>query len=240
MKKSVLALLSLPLLLAAADIYMMGDSTMQGYDKSLYPLSGWGAKLQIFCKKGVKVHNLSRSGASSKSYYSHHYYQLLKNAVKPGDYVFIQFGHNDAHNDDARHTDPDTTFQEYLKKFINEARARKCIPVLLTQTTICRFKDGRVCNTAKEQGYIDATRKVAGDMNVELIDHNAWALKNVSKLGKRKAEKLYMYLEKGKYKAYPNGREDDCHLNEQGAEFFAAGAVKQAKDSKLKVAKLFK
>ncbi len=239
MKKILFVLSALPLLLMGADIYLTGDSTVQGYDKSIYPITGWGAKLQQCCKKGVKVHNLARSGASSKSYYTHEYYGLLLKAVKPGDYIFIQFGHNDAHKD-KRNTDPDTTFQEYLKKYIADARERKCIPVLLTQTTICRFKDGKVYNSGIEQRFIEATRKVAKEMKVELIDLNKWALKNISALGEAKAKTLYMFLKKGEYPAYPEGRNDDCHLHERGAEFFAKGAVSQAKADKLKVAKLFK
>ena len=240
MTKAFIALMLLALPAFAADIYLAGDSTMQGYDKSIYPVTGWGAKLQKHCKKGVKIHNLARSGASSKSYYTHEYYGLLLKAVQPGDYVFVQFGHNDAHND-KRNTIPESTFQDYLKKYIADIRAKKATPVLLTQTTICRFgKDGKVYNTEIEQRFIEATRKVAKEMNVELIDHNAWALKNVSALGETKAKTLYMYLKKGEYPAYPEGRNDDCHFHERGAEFFAAGAVKQAKADKLKIARLFK
>lgn len=240
MKKTLCLLFFAPLMMSAADIYMIGDSTMQGYHQNRYPLTGWGAKLQDFCKKRVRVHNFGRSGSSSKSYYNGKYWKIVLKNIKPGDFVIIQFGHNDSLRKEEKYTDPDSTFQEYLKKYISEAREKKAIPVLMTQTMICRFKDGKVSNNAVEQRYIDASRKVAGEMNVELIDHNKWASEKLAAFGQEKAQTFYMYLKKGEYPAYPDGRSDNCHLHERGAVFYAGGAAEIAKKENLKIAKLFK
>jgi lysophospholipase L1-like esterase len=227
---------SLPCPLAGADIFLAGDSTMASYPESRRPLTGWGMKLPELCKKGVRVYNFARNGASSQSFRDS-FWQELISQVKPGDYVLIQFGHNDGFKKD---TDPDTTFQDNLHFFIRAVRSKKAVPVLLTQTVICRFRDGKAFNKDVELPFIYATRKVAAEANVELIDHNWWALKKITALGRERAAKMYMNLEKGKYPAYPAGRVDNAHFQESGALFFASGVVEIAKSQNISVAKLFR
>ncbi len=233
---SLALVLSLPIPLVGTDIFLAGDSTMTSYPESKYPLTGWGVKLPELCKKGVRVYNFARNGASSQSFRDSFWRELISR-VKPGDYVLIQFGHNDGFKKD---TDPETTFQENLHFFIREVRGKNAVPVLLTQTAICRFRDGKAFNKDVELPFIYATRKVAAEANVELIDHNEWALKKISALGRERAAKMYMNLEKGEYPAYPAGRVDNAHFRESGALFFAEGVVEIAKSQNLSVAKLFR
>ena len=233
----------LTLTASAADIHMAGDSTMATYPASRAPLTGWGQVLQEFCRSGVRVRNFAKSGASSKSFLNNEkmWPNLMKH-VRPGDFVIIQFGHNDAHTGEKnayRHTEPDGEFRENLKRMISEVRAKKGVPVLMTQTAICRFRDGRQYNTAVEEGYIAATRKVAKETGTDLVDLNAWSAAKLTGLGKEKSLKLYLNLAKGESPNYPDGRVDDCHFQTRGARFYAAGMIECAKKQRLPLSELF-
>ena len=240
MKKILFTLSLLPLLLSAADIYLAGDSTMARYAEKRAPLTGWGMELQALCADGVKVYNRAVSGTSSKSFKEKYWAKLIAK-VQPGDFVFIQFGHNDRSKKNDRYTDPATTFQDNLRFFISEVRARKATPVLLTITPVCRFKkSGRMYNAQVHQNYINAIRSVAAAEKVDLIDHNALLLAEFGPLGAEKAAKMYMNLEPGEFPAYPKGKKDNTHLRDAGAKIAAKLAVENAKAQKLTVAGLFK
>jgi lysophospholipase L1-like esterase len=240
MKKMLLAAIAAPVMLWGADIILTGDSTMAKYNVKRAPLTGWGMELQPLCKDGVKVYNQAISGASSKSYRENFWVKAIAK-VKAGDFVFIQFGHNDRSKKADRFSDPETTFQDNLRFFIAEVRAKKATPVLLTITPVCRFnKKGEMYNAKTHQNYIDAIRKVAKEENVALIDHNSLLLKEFGALGAEKAAKMYMNLAPGKYTAYPDGKKDNTHLCSTGAKIAAKAAVENAKSQNLPVAGLFK
>lgn len=254
MKKLLLFLLSLPMLASAVTIYMAGDSTMAKYVAKRAPSTGWGVMMQDKCIDGVKVVNRGISGASSKTYRTprknipkRRYWDNLIKQVKKGDYVIIQFGHNDAtkgKGDTPRYayTDADTEFQTNLKGFIDEVRAKGATPILCTPTVICRVhrKSKAIYNTQILNRYSDAVRKVAAETQCDLIDINSAALKKLNDMGVAEAEKLYMLLKPGEYENYPNGKKDRAHLNDKGAEFYASLFVELAKAQKLPIAELFK
>lgn len=243
MKKSLAVVMTLPMLLGAADLYLAGDSTMCDYAEKRAPLTGWGTALKSLVKPGVNVTNLAMGGRSSKSFLTEKRWDKILDSAKPGDFVIIQFGHNDAHKgakNAYRHTEPDGEFQENLKRMISEVRAKKGVPVLMTQTAICRFRDGKQYNTPTEEGYIAATRKVAKATGTDLVDLNAWSAAKLTGLGQEKSLKLYLNLAKGESPNYPDGKVDDCHFHTRGARFYAAGMVECAKKKNLKLAKLFR
>ena len=124
MHKKIVSLLTgmLILPLMAVDIYMAGDSTMADYPPEHAPQTGWGQALKLYAKDGVKVHNLARGGRSSKSFRNEGRWATLLNQVSPGDFVFIQFAHNDAHQGEKnayRHSDPETEYPENLRLWLN-------------------------------------------------------------------------------------------------------------------------
>ena len=138
MRKIQLVLVALIVLILSAfkadhviTIYMIGDSTM-----SNKPLEGnnqergWGHVLGSFFTEDVRVENHAMNGRSSKSFIDEGRWETVVNKIRPGDYVFIQFGHNDEKPQPERHTDPGTTFDENLRKFVRETRAKGGIPVL--------------------------------------------------------------------------------------------------------------
>lgn len=134
----VLALLGLLTLFTSAKkqttIFTIGDSTMADKDISKgSPERGWGMVLQGFFSEDIVVENHAKNGRSSRSFIDEGLWDVVLNRIKPGDYVFIQFGHNDEKEDkpnSKRHTDPGSTFDAILTKYVEETRAKGGIPVL--------------------------------------------------------------------------------------------------------------
>jgi lysophospholipase L1-like esterase len=244
MKKIILAVLTLPLLLSAADIYMAGDSTMCLRKEKEFPLYGWGMPLEKMTIDGVKIHNRAFGGRSSKSFITEKRWEKITNEIKPGDFVIVQFGINDAARGDKnfyRHTDPENTYRNYLRIYIAEARAKGAIPVICTQTMFCSFdKNGKVYRSKTVEKYVEACHAVAKETGCDLIDLNTYALEKFAKLGKDASLEYYMFFAPGKYPNYPDGRKDTCHLRVSGAEFYAKAFVELAKKQNLPIAKIFK
>ena len=241
MKTFAVMIASLPLLLAGANIFLAGDSTMCIYKEASAPQHGWGMALPLLCKNGVKVFNYAGGGRSSMSFITEKRWERIRNEAKKGDFVIIQFGHNDAHRGEKnlyRSTDPQTTFKLYLRIYIAEARARGMIPILCTQTALCIFKNGKAVN--KRNTYINACREIAAETKCDLVDLNAYAIEKMTAMGKKEASKFYMILAPGEHPNVPKGRNDISHLRETGAKFYAEAFVELAKKQKLPIADLFK
>ena len=249
MKKTVLCAALSTVMLGAADIFMVGDSTMCQYPDSRAPLTGWGMAFSGMVKPGVKVHNHASGGYSSKSFMTSRKWEDVLKRAKKGDYVIIQFGHNDAvlgEKNLYRMTDAAKTYPLYLKLYINEARLRGLNPLLVTQTVYAGFKkDGTVYNYKQpdEVGgapYVAACKKIASETGCDFIDLNAAALKKFAGKSQEEVEKLYMVLAPGEFPNYPQGRVDRVHLNEAGAKWYAALFVELVKSQNLKIAELLK
>lgn len=204
MKHKLTLLLGLFFLLSAfkADkpvitIFMIGDSTMA--NKSLTgenPERGWGQMLPGYLSEEIRVDNHAVNGRSSKSFIDEGRWEKVISQVKKGDYVFIQFGHNDEKSDPKRYTAPGSTFDENLKRFVNETRAKGGIPVLFNSIVRRNFgtADGNAVAQAISQDDIqkgvnpDATREASGQTVIaegdKLIDtHGAYldSPRNVAK-----------------------------------------------------------
>ena len=232
--------LTLPLL--AVDVYLAGDSTMADYPAAHAPQTGWGQALKLYAKPGVKVHNFARGGRSSKSFRSEGRWATLLNQVAPGDYVFIQFAHNDAHSGEKnayRHSDPETEYPENLRRYIRDVKAKKANPVICTPIVWMSFRNGKINQSEYFAKYSKSARKVAAEEKADLIDLNEWSQNELTRLGGEVAKGYYMWLKPGQYPNFPKGREDSCHLQEAGAHFYAKGMIFLAKAQKLKVAGLF-
>ena len=178
-------------------IFMIGDSTMS--NKSLVggnPERGWGHVLPGFFSEDIRVDNHAMNGRSSKSFIDEGRWDKVLSLIKKGDYVFIQFGHNDEKPKADRHTDPGTTFDANLRKFVNETRAKGGIPVLFN--SIVRRNFGTADNKAVAEAILqddirkginpDAKQDASQEKNVvegdKLIDtHGAYldSPRNVAK-----------------------------------------------------------
>lgn len=228
-------------------IFMIGDSTMA--NKKLdggNPERGWGMMLPGFFSGEIRIHNHAVNGRSSKSFITEGRWEKVISQVKKGDYVFIQFGHNDEKTDAARHTDPGTTFDDNLRRFVNETRAKGGIPVLFNSIVRRNFvqpkddaisKDARRTPGEQEQpkegnvlfdthgAYLDSPRNVAKEMGVTFIDMNKITHDLVQGMGPIASKKLFMFVAPGRIAAFPEGREDNTHLNIYGARTIAGLTV---------------
>ena len=199
-------------------IYVIGDSTVQDYSSGYYPRKGWGQVLQYFFDADVKVINKGAGGTSALSFYRD-LWGPVRDALQPGDYVLIQFGINDANSDPLRHTDPFTTFQDYLTSFVNETMAKGAHPVLVA--TLRRNAWNTDIPPTLYPAYHDypvATRQLAATLNVPLIDLDEMTKPLMESLGPDYTGPfMYMNILAGEYPNYPNGTADDVHFQEMGA-----------------------
>ncbi len=218
-------------------LYSIGDSTMsKASTADNYPGRGWMQMVDQFFDGSINIVNQGASGRSSRSYRSEGLWNKVINRVKEGDYVFIQFGHNDSKEDTLRHTDPQTTFKENIRNYVNEVRAKKANPILLTSIVRRNFdKSGKLVDTHGE--YVTVVRDLAREMNVPLIDLNKKTTELVENLGPEESKKLYMYVEPGITAKLPKGKKDDTHLCEAGALKVAELATQGLKEIKSPLAK---
>jgi lysophospholipase L1-like esterase len=216
-------------------IFMIGDSTMADKDPKAEPERGWGQALQSFFDDTLKVSNHAVNGRSSKSFLDEGRWQIVLNSLQSGDYVIIQFGHNDQKPDEARHTDPHTTYKNNLHKYVTDARAKGASPLLCTCIVRRKFDEkGVLVDTHGE--YPDAARQAAKELKVPLLDLQRRTQQLVSELGPDKSKSLYLYALPGAYANRPDGVQDDTHLNPEGAAAVARMAVEEMKALKLPLA----
>lgn len=228
-------------------IFMIGDSTMA--NKSLNGGNrerGWGHVLGGFFSEEVHVDNHAMNGRSSKSFIDEGRWAVVLDKIKPGDYVFIQFGHNDEKADSARHTEPGTTFDDNLRRFVKETREKGGIPVLFNSIVRRSFGHNEHAvaeddmrkdmskDTMAEEGnvlvdthgkYLDSPRRVAEELEVPFVDMNKITHDLVEGLGAEASKKLFMWIPEGVCAACPKGRADNTHLNVYGARTIAGLTV---------------
>ena len=204
-------------------IHTIGDSTMANKSEKVYPETGWGQVLGTYFKNNVTVANYAVNGRSSKSFMDEGRWQTVLDSIKPGDWVLIQFGHNDEkYKDSTRYTTPYGTYTENLEKYVNESREKGATPVLLTPIVRRKFgEDGKLEPTHGD--YPDAVRKVAEKMNVPLIDMQVLTKDWVNGLGDEASKKMYLWV--GPTEQYPKERKDDTHLQVEGANNVAKIAL---------------
>lgn len=222
----------------APRVFMVGDSTMADKGTAI-PEWGWGMALGKFLVDPAMVRNHAQNGRSSKSFVDEGRWQKVLEEMRPGDFVIVQFSHNDEKNDAARHTDPATTFREFLRKYVAEARARGGFPILATPVVRRKFDGaGQLVDTHGD--YPDAIRAVAKEQKVPLLELQQATAKLVRDAGPEASKKFFMWIEPGVYPKRPKGAQDDTHFVELGATEVAALAVRQMRELKLPVVKWLK
>lgn len=218
-------------------VFMIGDSTMA--NKSIMggkPERGWGHVLGGFFTEDIIVDNHAVNGRSSKSFIDEGRWDKVLSRIKPGDYVVIQFGHNDEKPKADRHTDPGTTFDANLERFVNESRERGAIPILMNAIVRRNFlapcdQPGHIVASDNQVegdtlydthgAYLDSPRNVAKKLNVPFVDANKITHELVQGLGREESKKLYMWVEPNTVPAVPKGSVDNTHLNVYGARVVA-------------------
>jgi len=211
-------------------IYIAGDSTAQTYDTTKTLQRGWGQFLSLYFNDKVEVINKAKAGRSTKSFQDEGRWAEIVLNIRKGDWVIIQFGHNDTSDKPERHASPED-FKNNLIKFITDVRQKKANPILLTPVVMRTFKDGALVDDRLKQ-YPGITREVAKEYNVPLIDVNQKTRDLILKLGDEKSKSLYMWLEPGVDPSKPDGAKDDTHSLEAGAmqiAKFVSGGIKDLK-----------
>jgi len=221
-------------------IYLAGDSTMAQKLPAKRPETGWGEMLSKFFQEGtVIIDNRAQNGRSTRTFISEGRWQTIVDALKPGDYVFIQFGHNDESKEKVDRYTPPADYRNNLIKFVSEVRAKKATPVLLTPVRRRRFdKDGRLQDTHGE--YPDIVRSVATEYRVVLIDMHRGSGAVLDQYGVEGSRKLFLQLKPGENSNYPDGIEDNTHFNPLGAEVMAGLAADGIRRNVVGLAKLLK
>ena len=225
---------------APVTVFLAGDSTMAPKQENKRPETGWGEQLQKrFDEKKLRIDNHAANGRSTKTFISEGRWQTLIDKVTEGDYVLIQFGHNDQSKDKGERYTPPDDFRHNLERFIAEVRAKKATPVLLTPVMRRRFdKDGKFYDSHGE--YPDLTRRVAAEQRVALIDTHRLSEKVLVKYGPEESRKLFLQLKAGENPNYPQGVEDNTHFSPLGADLMAALAVDGFREQKLGLVKFLK
>jgi lysophospholipase L1-like esterase len=230
----VLVLVSLDLPPKKITVYLIGDSTISIKETKAYPETGWGMPFANFFDSTVVVDNRAKNGRSTRTFISENRWQPIVDQLKEGDYVFIQFGHNDESKEKVdRYTTPEQ-YKTNLSKFIDEARAKKAIPVLLTPVARRKFKDGVQQETHVE--YSPLARQIAKEKNVAFIDLDVKSTELLQKYGEEKSKLLFLQLEAGEHPNYPEGKNDNTHFNELGARVIAQLVLAEVKSLKLELA----
>ncbi|GGF15010.1 rhamnogalacturonan acetylesterase RhgT [Hymenobacter cavernae] len=215
-------------------VYLIGDSTMSIKEVKNYPETGWGMPFAIFFDETVTVDNRAQNGRSTKSFVAENRWQPVASALKPGDYVFIQFGHNDEVPTKKTYT-PEADYKNYLIRFINETRARKATPVLITPVARRKFDaTGKVEGT--HEVYSEIVRKTAQEQKVALIDLDRESQALLQQYGVENSKLLFNQLVPGEHPNYPEGKEDNTHFNELGARKMAQIVLADIRALKLDLA----
>lgn len=213
-------------------LFLAGDSTVTDASEDGFPFSGWGQQLQRFFKHDVAVANHAEGGRSTKSFISEGRLDVIQEELKAGDYLFIQFGHNDQKNDEERHTDPPTTYIEHLRRYIEAAYSHKATPVLITSVHR-RFFDasGKLQDT--HGAYLDAVKQLAEEEGIALIDLAAKSKRLFEAEGPEGTKSIFLWGERGEWKNYPGGVRDNTHFQERGGLRIAELIVEGIRENEL-------
>ena len=222
-----LAIWALALLVAASAaaqekivLRLMGDSTMADKDLSYEnPERGWGQRLKSHVDTNVVVANYAQNGRSTKSVQTLGIWDRVKKDLKKGEYLFIQFGHNDAkESDTTRYAAAYGAYQDNIRLFVDHALSVGAKPVLFTPVSRRWFDDKGNLKTNCHGDYPDAVKQVAAEYGLPIIDANAITQQWLISLGDEATRKYYMWLPEGTNPKHPKGLQDNTHTNAAGAQ----------------------
>lgn len=254
---SLVLMLALPLAILAQEhtdsitVFMIGDSTMANKPlKDENQERGWGQMLPMMLQGKIRVDNHAMNGRSSRSFINEGRWDKVIEQIRPGDYLIIQFGHNDEKPGEKRHTDPGSTFDDNLRMFAQKAIDKGATPILMNSIVRRNFP-ANVSEKAEdrddnppsavgptknaEEGdilvdthgdYLISPRTVAEELSVPFVNINALTHNLVQGLGREKSKELFMWIPANTYKFCPDGKIDNTHLNIYGGKVVAAIAAK--------------
>jgi pectinesterase len=218
-------------------VYLAGDSTLAQKTLDKRPETGWGEYLQSqFGSAQIRIENRAQNGRSTKSFIDEGRWQAIIEQLRKGDYVFIEFGHNDEKSEDPkRYAAARTDYRNNLIRFVTEVRGKNAFPVLLTPVVRRRFNAmGEFIDTHGE--YPAVVREVAAEYKVPLIDMQRKSEALVRHLGIEDSKKLFLILKAAEHPNYPDGVEDNTHFSPFGAEQMARLAAEGIRETRTELA----
>ena len=231
---SLLLLSFAPLQKRQIKVYLIGDSTMSQKEIKAFPETGWGMPFSYFFDSLVTVDNRAKNGRSTRTFIEEGLWKPVVDNLQEGDYVLIQFGHNDEVKTKASYT-TEQEFTANLVKYVAESRNKKAIPVLLTPVARRKFdSSGKIEGT--HDLYSELVRNTAKKYNVPLIDLDKKGQQLLQQMGVESSKYLFNYLEPNEHPNYPDGKKDDTHFSELGARKVAQIVLAEIKNLKLDLA----
>lgn len=220
-------------------IYLASDSTVQTYDSTYAPQTGWGevlidefvtegeeyqlSSLKIYETKEIRIINRAIGGRSSKSFMAEGRLDEILTSVKPGDFVFVQFGHNDATAARPNRYVPSNEFGNYLMPYINGVRQRKATCVLVTPVARRNYNKETGEFSISFNSYRKVMIELSEKYNIPLLDLGKHSTEYLNTIGEEESKSLFMWIKEGEYPEsnFKNGATDDTHLQRKGAKIFA-------------------
>lgn len=214
-------------------LFLAGNSTVTDQDNE--PWASWGQMLPAFLNSEVTVANHAQSGLTLISFKYQNRLKKIVSIMKPGDYLFMEFTHNDQ-KPGSCHVEPYTTYQDELRYFAAEAKKKGGIPVFVTSTNRRRFDDeGNLINTLEE--YPDAMRDLAKEENVILIDLNARTKELYEAMGVEESKKLFVHFPANTFPGQTKALADNTHFSTFGAYELAKCVAQEMLDNHPELAK---
>ncbi|MCU0457089.1 MAG: rhamnogalacturonan acetylesterase [Bacteroidales bacterium] len=213
----------------AVTVFLAGNSTVVDQDDD--PWASWGQMFPRFLTAGVAVSNHAESGLSLGSFLSSNRLKKVLNMMKPGDYLFIEFGHNDQ-KEKGQEDGAFKSYSERMRLFVKEFRNKGGIPVIVSPANRRSFgDDGKITNSLGD--YPEAARQVAKELNVPFIDLNAMTKTLYESLGPERSKNLFVIYPANTFPDQKEALNDNTHFNSYGAYQLAKCVIEGMKDNKL-------
>ncbi len=222
-------------------VFLAGDSTCANKLPEKRPETGWGEMLQqYFDPANVRIENHAQNGRSTKTFISEGRWQAIVDKLKKGDWVLVQFGHNDESKEKGERYTPPDAYRANLVRFVHDVTSKKANIVLLTPVMRRKFdKEGNFVDQHPTE-YPEAVRSVAKELKVPLIDMHRKSEVLIKKLGVDGSRELFLQLKPDENPNYPKGIEDNTHFVPKGAEEMAKLVVEGIRENMLKLKKYLK
>ena len=204
-------------------IFLIGDSTMANKNAYDAPETGWGMFFPTYFNEAVEIQNHAVNGRSTKSFRNLGHWKKVFDQLQQGDYVFIQFGHNDQkESDTTRYAHAQTDYRKNLIRYIEEIQSKGATPILLTPVMRRKFDENQNFDFKQHQDYPQVVREIAQQYHIYLIDLFQTSGKLIASHGAEGSKRLFLHFGEGYFKKFPKGIADDTHFSPYGAAQMAS------------------
>lgn len=212
-------------------LFLLGDSTCAIKEECARPETGWGECFPEQLASGWTLRNLAKNGRSTESVLLEGIFTDCAEEAGPGDYVIIQFGHNETKPEVHRHTEPYGKFRDNLRYMISRLEKKGAKVVLISSIARRNFVNGKMVDTHGE--YPAVMKLVAEEKQLPFIEMSERTRSLIEAMGEEKSRELFMNFDAGLYENYPEGRCDNTHLRPAGASFIASLIAEECRKAEL-------